>query len=44
VHVIQAGITEVVSFQPKAIPSRWHEDLEFARVLLDEAGIIYREV
>jgi dCMP deaminase len=44
VHLIQAGIAEVVSFPIKAVPSRWHDDLAFARTLLHEARVIYREV
>ncbi len=44
VEVIQAGITEIVSYPVKAVPSKWHDDIAFARTLVDEAGIIYREV
>lgn len=44
IELIQAGIAEIVSFPVKVVPSRWHDDLEFARVVLAEAGIIYREV
>lgn len=44
VEIIQVGISEIVSFPVKAVPSRWHEDLKLARALLDEAGIIYREL
>ena len=44
VEVIQAGITEVVSRPEKAVPSKWHEDLKVARVILSEAMVNYREV
>lgn len=44
VELIQAGIAEVVSRPPKAVPSRWHEDIAFAQTVLEEAGIRYREV
>ena len=44
VEIIQVGISEIVSYPVKAVPSRWQEDLTFARSLIDEAGIIYREV
>ena len=44
VEIIQAGIAEVVSWSPKSVPSRWHDDIAFARTLLDEAGLVYREV
>lgn len=44
VEIIQAGISEVVSLPPKAVPSRWHEDLALSKILLTEAGVIYREV
>lgn len=41
---IQVGISEIVSYPVKPVPSRWHEDLALARQLIDEAGIIYREI
>ena len=44
VEIIQVGISEIVSFPVKAIPSRWHDDLKLARELIEEAGIKYREV
>lgn len=44
IAVIQAGIRQVVTAPIKNVPSRWHDDLHFARQMLDEAGIIYREV
>ena len=44
VEIIQAGIAGMVSRPPKAVPSRWHEDIAFARKLVDEAGIKYREI
>lgn len=44
VEIIQAGIVEIVSYPAKAIPSRWHDDLATARMLINEVGIIYREV
>lgn len=43
VHIIQSGIDEIVSYKPKAVPSRWAADLAVARGILDEAGILYRE-
>jgi dCMP deaminase len=44
IELIQAGITTIVSYPIKATPSRWHEDLEFARGVLGEAGVNYREI
>ena len=44
VEIIQVGISEIVSYPVKAIPSRWHEDLKQARELIEEAEITYREV
>jgi dCMP deaminase len=44
VEIIQVGISEIVSYPVKAIPSRWHEDLKTSRMLIEEAGIKYREV
>lgn len=44
VEIIQIGISEIVSYPLKAVPSRWHEDLSIANGLLQEAGIRYREL
>lgn len=44
VEIIQVGISEIVSYPLKAVPSRWHEDLKLARALIEEAGIAYREI
>jgi dCMP deaminase len=44
VEIIQAGISEIVSYPRKTAPSRWAEDLEFAQQLLREAGVGYREL
>lgn len=44
VELIQAGIVEIVTWPFKSVPSRWLEDITFARELLREAGIRYREV
>lgn len=43
IEIIQAGITNIVSRPMKQV-SKWREDLEFARNLLREANIDYREV
>jgi len=44
VEIIQAGITEILSWPQKAVPSKWHDDLALARTILEEAGIKYREI
>lgn len=44
VECLQAGITEFVSLPIKNSPSSWHEDVAFARTLIEEAGARYREV
>lgn len=44
VELIQAGIKEIVAWPPKPGPSKWHEDTSLALTLLNEAGIVYREV
>lgn len=44
VEAIQAGIAAIVSRPRKAVPSRWHRDLDIAMGLIEEAGITYREV
>lgn len=42
-QIIQAGIIKVVARPMKAM-SKWREDLEFSLSLLQEAGVLYREV
>ena len=44
VEIIQAGITEIVSYPFKNVPSKWLDDIEFSRSLLKEAGVNYREI
>lgn len=43
VETIQSGISQIVSYAFKDVPSRWKDDIAFARGLLDECGIGYRE-
>jgi dCMP deaminase len=44
VEIIQVGITEIVSYPIKSAPSKWHADLVTARALIEEVGIVYREL
>lgn len=44
VELIQAGIAGVVTWPFKDVPSRWADDIAFARELLKEANVTYREV
>lgn len=44
VQLIQCGLSEVVSYPLRSVPSRWHNDLELAQSLLLEAGISFREI
>ena len=44
VHIIQAGITQVVSRPKKSAPLRWRADMAHAEAILREAGVTYREV
>lgn len=44
VEAIQSGIGGVVSRPGKSAPSRWADDIAFARTILDEAGIPFREI
>lgn len=44
VECMQAGIVEYVSRPVKIAPSRWHESIKAATMLLQEAGLKYREV
>lgn len=44
VEIIQVGISRIVSYPAKLTPSKWHEDIQFARTLVDEAKIEYLEL
>lgn len=44
VEIIQAGISAVVSWPFKEVASKWKDDIELSRQLLNEAGIGYREI
>lgn len=39
VEAIQAGITSIISYPFKTVPSRWKEDIELASGVLKEAGV-----
>lgn len=43
-HLIQAGVSRIITYPFKAEPSRWKENVEQARFLLLEAGVDYVEV
>ena len=44
VEIIQAGITEIVTYPFKSVPSKWKESLELSMMIINEVGIKYREV
>lgn len=42
-HIIQVGISKVVTYNTKYIPDRWRKDMDFAKEILQEANIEYVE-
>jgi dCMP deaminase len=44
VHLIQAGISEVVTYPSDGIPERWKHDCRRAQDILIEGGVYYREI
>lgn len=42
--LIQAGVESVITLPFQGVPARWKDDLELAKDLLNEAGIIYNEL
>lgn len=44
VEIIQAGITDIISYAPKNVPTKWADDLAFARTVINEVGVRYREI
>mgnify|MGYP001586052019 CR=1 FL=1 len=44
VEIIQSGITEIIGWPPRASYSKWHVDTAYARELLRESGVVFREV
>lgn len=43
-HIIQAGIVQIIAYEEKKIPSRWKEDLDFARGILKEVRLPLLEI
>lgn len=43
-EILQTGISKIISYKKKQVPSKWAEDLVFAENMLKEAGIEYIEV
>lgn len=43
-HIIQAGISKIISYPRKNIPSRWHKSLDLSKALIEEVGIEYKEI
>lgn len=41
---IQAGIVEIVGYEPKEIVERWKESIGEAKQMCDEAGVSYRMI
>ena len=44
VETIQSGISSIVSLPFKDVPSRWKDDLDISKSLLQESGIGYLEI
>ena len=44
VALIQCGLQAVVSYPSRSVPSRWKEDTYLSLMLLNEAGLCFREV
>ena len=44
IEILPAGIVEIVAYPVKPVPSKWHGNLKFARALLAEKGIRFREL
>lgn len=43
-NLIQAGVSEIISMPQDGAPDRWSLDLDFSRMMLDEARVGFREV
>ena len=43
-HVIQAGISKIVTYERKNVPSKWENDLNFSMDVIKEVGIEYKEI
>jgi len=43
-QLIQCGLSAVVSYPIRTVPSRWEGDLQLARSILAEAGVMFREI
>lgn len=43
VEIIQTGITKIISYKRKNVPTKWEKDLDFSMSLIKEVGIKYLE-
>jgi dCMP deaminase len=44
VHTLQAGISQIITYTQKSVPSKWYDDIMYSKELIKEAGIIYQEI
>lgn len=44
VHIIQAGITSIITHERKSVPTKWEDDLNYSMELIKEVGIKYEEI
>jgi dCMP deaminase len=44
VEILQTGISKIVTYEKKSVPSKWAENLKISQTLIEEAGIEYKEV
>jgi len=44
VEILQTGISKIVTYERKNIPSKWTDSLNLSASLIKEAGIEYKEI
>lgn len=44
VEILQTGISKIVTYEQKSVPTKWEESIKLSKELIKEAGIEYKEI
>lgn len=44
VEILQTGISKIVTYEQKSVPTKWAESLNLSKKLIKEAGLEYKEI
>lgn len=44
VEILQTGISKIITYEQKSVPTKWEESLRLSKELIKEAGLEYKEI